>query len=29
MPVVEGKYVCKISEVYDPKEEIEVLKEGV
>ena len=29
MPIVEGKYVCKISEVYDPKEGIEALKEEV
>ena len=29
MPIVEGKYVCKISEVYDPKQGIEALKEEV
>ena len=26
MPIVEGKYVCKISEVYDPKDGMEALK---
>lgn len=29
MPIVEGKYVCKISEIYDPRQGIEALKEEV
>jgi len=29
VPVVGGRYVCKISEIYDPEEGIEALKEEI
>ncbi|MFQ5761566.1 MAG: hypothetical protein ACE5PO_00895 [Candidatus Bathyarchaeia archaeon] len=29
MPIVDGKYVCKISEVYEPKEGVESLKKEI
>ena len=29
MPIVEGRYVCKISETYEPREGIDALKEEI
>ena len=29
MPIVDGKYVCKISEIYEPKDGVAALKKEI